>query len=92
MQSLDFAHKEGEDENSTIDRFDAAVKYCTNQGFAVDDNHLKRMFLARPADRYAFLKQSYLLAPAATRPDLTMLKSQLRDIDIEFQKRSLVGN
>ena len=91
MQLLDFAHKEGEDANSTIDRFDAAVKYCTDQGVAVDDNHLRRMFLARPADRYAFLKQSYLLSPAATRPDLTMLKSQLRDIDSEFQKRNSGG-
>ena len=44
------------------------------------------MLLARPADRYSFLKQSYLLAPIASRPDLVGLKAQIRDIDSEFQK------
>ena len=44
------------------------------------------MLLARPAERYAYLKQSYLLAPVATRPDLIGLKAQLRDIDAKFQK------
>ena len=91
MQLLEFAHKEGENANSTIDRFDTAVKYCTDQGVANDENLLRRMLLARPAERYAFLKQSYLSAPAATRPDLAMLKSQLRDIDSEFQKKNSGG-
>ena len=44
------------------------------------------MLLARPAERYAYLKQSYLLSPAETRLDLIGLKAQLRDIDAEFQK------
>lgn len=44
------------------------------------------MLLARPADQYAFLKESYLLAPIRTRPDLVGLKAQMRDIDAEFQK------
>ena len=91
MQLLEFAHKEGENANSTIDRFDTAVKYCTDQGVANDENLLRRMLLARPAEQYAFLKQSYLLAPAATRPDLAMLKSQLRDIDSEFHKKNSGG-
>ena len=40
MQLLEFAHMEGENANSTIDRFDTAVKYCTDQGVANDDNLL----------------------------------------------------
>ena len=33
-----------------------------------------------------FLKQSYLLAPIASRSDLVGLKAQIRDIDAEHQK------
>lgn len=36
IQMLDFAHKEGENANSAIDRFDAPVS--TDKGVAVDDN------------------------------------------------------
>ena len=44
------------------------------------------MLLARPADRYTFLKQSYLLAPILFSPDLVGLKAQIREIDSDFQK------
>ena len=88
MELLEFTHKEGETANATIDRFDAAVKYCEDQGVTNDENHLKRMLLRYPAERYEVLKQSYLLAPAAARPDLDMLKSQLRDIDDLHQKKN----
>lgn len=91
LHVLDFAHKEGEIANTTIERFDVAVKYYTDQRVVMDDNHLKRMLLARPVERYTFVKQSSLLAPKAARPDLTMLKMQLRDIESEFQKRSTRG-
>ena len=91
MQLLDFAHKVSETANALIELFDAATKYCTDQGVVLDENHMKRMLLARPADRYVSLKQSYLLAPAATKPDLIILKAQLRDIDSEFQKRNSGG-
>ena len=53
MQLLDFAHKEGENANATIECFDIAVKYYTDHGVTNDENHLKRLFLARPAKRYA---------------------------------------
>ena len=56
MQLLDFVHKEEEVSNATIDRFDAAIKSCTDQRVNVDDNHAKRMLLARPNERYKFLK------------------------------------
>ena len=86
MSLLDFAHREGETANAMIDRFETVVAICIDQGVAAGENLQKRMLLARPAERYAYLKQSYLLSPAATRPDLTVLKAQLRDIDAEFQK------
>ena len=84
MSLLDFAHLEGETANSTIDRFEIIVAFCTDQGVAADENLQKRMLLARPAERYAYLKQSYLLSPTATRLDLIGLKAQLPDIDAEF--------
>ena len=86
MNLLDFAHREGETANATIDRFETIVMICQDQGVPADENLQKRMLLARPADRYSFLKQNYLLAPVASRPDLISLKAQIRDIDAEFQK------
>ena len=91
MNLLDFAHREGENSNAMIDRFETIVMVCLDQGVAVDENLQKRMLLARPADRYSFLKQSYLLAPIANRPDLVGLKAQIRDIDSEFQKSNSVS-
>ena len=69
MSLLDFAHREGEIANSTIDRFETIVAFHIDQGVIADENLQKRMLLARPAERYAYLKQSYLLASAATRPE-----------------------
>ena len=86
MNLLDFAHREGETANAMIDRFEAVVMVCVDQGVLADETLQKRMPLARPAHRYSFLKQSYLLSPVATRPDLVGLKAQIRDIDAEFQK------
>ena len=40
MVLLEFTHKEGKTANATIDRFDAAVKYCEDQGVTNDENHL----------------------------------------------------
>ena len=86
MSLLDFAHREGETVNATIDQFEAIVMFCIDYGVIADVNLQKRMLLARPAMRYSYLKQSYLLALAAARPDLVGLKAQIRDIDVEFQK------
>ena len=58
MSLLDFAHREGETANSTIDRFESIVAFCLDQGVTADENLQKRMLLARPAERYAYLKQS----------------------------------
>ena len=44
------------------------------------------MLIGRPAERYKFLKQNFLLAPVATRPNLDVLKAQLRDIDSDYRK------
>ena len=46
----------------------------------------QRMLIGRPAERYKFLKQNYLLATAATKPNLDALKAQLRDIDSDYRK------
>ena len=62
MQLLDFAHREGETANSSIDRFEMVVMTCIDQGVAVDGNLQSRMMLARQAKRYASLKESYLFA------------------------------
>ena len=86
MELLDFSHREGELANVLIERFETAVKFCNDQGVVVGEDLQKRMLLARLAERYGYLRQSYLLAPAATRPNLLQLKAHLRDIDIEFQK------
>ena len=44
------------------------------------------MLIGRPAERYKFLKQNYLLATAATKPNLDALMAQLRDIDSDYRK------
>ena len=44
------------------------------------------MLIGRPAERYKFLKQNYLLATVANKPDQEALKAQLRDIDADFRK------
>ena len=75
MQLMDFTYREGESANATIDRFETAVKTCIDQGVAVDENLQKRMLLGRPAERYGFLKQSYLLAQVAARSNLVQLKA-----------------
>ena len=49
MNLLDFAHREGENSNTMIDRFETVVMVCLDQGVAVDENLQKRMLLARPA-------------------------------------------
>ena len=44
------------------------------------------MLIGRPAERYEFLKQNYLLANAAAKPDLDAQKALLRDIDSDYRK------
>ena len=46
----------------------------------------QRMLIGRPVERYKFLKQNYLLATAATKPNLDALKAQLRDMDSDHRK------
>ena len=67
MNLLDFTHREGETANAMIDRFETIIMICLDQGVAATKSLQKRMLLARPAERYAFLKQSYLLPPVPTR-------------------------
>ena len=56
----------------------------------MDANTRLRMLLGRSAERYKFLKQNFMLAGAAARPGLEVLKAQLRDIDSEYRKPLLV--
>ena len=87
MQLLDFVYKEEKVSNATIDRIHAAIKSCTDQGVNVGDNHATRMLLARPNERYKFLKYNHLFAPAAAKLSIFMMKFQMRDIDREYQTR-----
>ena len=81
MLFLDFAHVESETANEMIERYETALQNCLDQGVAVDLVTRQRMLIGRPAERYKFLKQNYMLATAANKPDLEALKAQLRDID-----------
>ena len=86
MLFLDFTHLESETANEMIERYETTLQNCLDQGVTVDANMRQRMLIGRPAERYKFLKQSFLLSPVATRPDLEALKAQLRDIDSDFRK------
>ena len=52
----------------------------------VDGNMRQRMLIGRPAERYKFLKQNYLLSTPANKPNLEALKAQFRDIDADYRK------
>ena len=52
----------------------------------IDGNMRQRMQIGRPAERYKFLKQNYLLSTPANKPNLEALKAQLRDIDADYRK------
>ena len=86
MRFLDFTHTESETANEIIDRYETSLQNCLDQGVVVDANMRQRMLLGRPAERYKFLKQNYLLATPANKPDLEALKAQLRDIDGDYRK------
>ena len=86
MELLDFSHREGESANALLERFETAVKLCNYQVVIGGEDLQKCMLLARPAERYGYLRQSSLLASAATKLNLLLLKARIRDIDSEFQK------
>lgn len=86
MRFLDFTHIESETANEMIERYETSLQNCLDQGVVVDVNMRQRMLIGRPADRYKFLKQNYLLAIPANKPDLEALKAQLRDIDADHRK------
>ena len=86
MSFLDFAHLESETADELIERYETALQRCTDEGVALDPNTRLRMLLGRPAERYKFFKQNFMLTEAATRPGLEVLKAQLRDIDAEYRK------
>ena len=86
MLFLDFAHVKSETTNEMIERYETALQNCLDQGVAVDAITRQRMLIGRPAERYKFLKQNYMLATAANKPDLEALKAQLRDIDGDYHK------
>ena len=86
MLFLDFTHIESETANETIERYETSLQNCLDQGVNVDVPTRQRMLIGRPSERYKFLKQNYLLATAANKPDLEALKAQLRDIDSDHRK------
>ena len=75
MLFLDFAHIESETANEMIERYETTLQNCLDQGVTVDKNMRQRMLIGRSAERYKFLKQNYLLASAATKPNLDALKA-----------------
>ena len=85
MLFLDFTHFELESANGMIERCETTLQNCLDQGVTVDNNMRQRILIGRPAERYKFLKQSFLLSPLATRPTLDALKAQLRDIDSDYR-------
>ena len=86
MLFLDFAHTESETANEMIERYETTLHNYLDQGVTVDNDMRQRMLIGRPAERYKFLKQNYLLATAATKPNLDALKAHLRDIDSDCRK------
>ena len=86
MLFLDFAHVESETANEMIERHETTLHNFLDQGVLVEKNMQQRMLIGRPAERYKFLKQNYLLATAATKPNLDAQKAQLRDIDSDYRK------
>ena len=75
MPFLDFAHIESESANVMIERYETTLQNILAQGVTVDNNMRQRMLIGRPLERYKFLKQKYLLATAATKPNLEELKT-----------------
>ena len=73
MLFLDFAHVESDTANEMIERYETTLQNCLDQGVTVDNNMRQRMLIGRPAERYKFLKHNYLLATAATKPNLDAL-------------------
>ena len=69
-----------------IERYETTLENCLDQGVVMDNNMRQRMLIGQPAERYKFLKQNYLLATAANKPELDALKAQLRDIDQDYRK------
>ena len=86
MLLLDFTHQESETADDVIERYETTLKNCLDQGVVLDNSMRQRMLLMRPLDRYRVLKQNYMLADAAAKPDLEVLKCQLRDIDLDLVK------
>ena len=83
---LDFSHTKSETANEMIERYETYLQNCLDQGVVVDVNTRQQMLTGRPAERYKFLKQNYLLATPANKPNLDALKAQLRDIDADYSK------
>ena len=85
MALLQFEHIETETADDTITRFQAMVLKCRQQEVKTDDELLERMLLSRPNERYSFIKNNYL--HSAVQQDLEQIRSSLRDVDFEFQRK-----
>ena len=84
MALLQLQHIETETAKETIEKYEAIIEKCAQQGVAIDDHLLERMLLSQPNDRYTYLKKSY--QHSKTKQDLQELFSSMRDDDADFQR------
>ena len=84
MAFLQFQHVETETADETIERFEATIEKCAQQGVNPDAQMMERMILSQPNERYTYLKKSY--QHAAVKQDLQQIFSSMRDDDAEHQK------
>ena len=84
MAFLQFQHVETETADETIERYEAIIEKCAQQGVNPDAQMMERMILSQPNERYTYLKKSY--QHAAVKQDLQQIFSSMRDDDAEHQK------
>ena len=81
MAFLQFQHVETEATDETIERYEAIIEKCAQQGVNLDAHMMERMILSQPNERYIYLKKSY--QHAAVKQDLQQIFSSMRDDDVE---------
>ena len=55
-----FQRVETETSDETIERYEAIIEKCAQQGVNLDAHMMERMILSQPNERYTYLKKSYL--------------------------------
>ena len=83
MQLLNFQHIETETADQTIQRFEAIVDLCGQQGVAPSELLQQRMLLSRPNARYTYLKK--YVQHSDTPTNIQKLFRKMRDDDTDHQ-------